>query len=37
MIMLFYEKYMMRIIPFPEDFQTSFGWSEKDMTIVVTM
>jgi L-proline amide hydrolase len=37
MMMLFYEKHMMRIIPFPEDFQTSFGWAEKDKTVVLTM
>jgi pimeloyl-ACP methyl ester carboxylesterase len=36
-MMLFYEKHMMSIIPFPEDFQTSFRWSEKDMTVVLTM
>ena len=37
MMMLFYEKHMMRIVPFPKDFQTSFEWSEKDMTVVLTM
>lgn len=37
MMLIFFKKHMMRIIPFPEDFQTSFTWGEKDTTVTLTM
>jgi pimeloyl-ACP methyl ester carboxylesterase len=37
LMMCFYGKHMMTIVPFPGDFQASFDWSDKDPTVLLTM
>jgi L-proline amide hydrolase len=34
---IFYQKHFCKIVPFPDECQTSFDWGAKDNTVALTM